>query len=483
MINKQNIKKVISFLFTVLRSAKVILTIIFVILCLLFTSKYYIASVNFYGKIINKLNGYIFLSIATLSALISYPIFSFVCNFKTKQHKSINDILLLCIFFILLGIPASKIDKATHSATEDRKLATMANFFKQNNEINNNFGKDFEKWFNDRFFSRQILIYAYEKITQKINKNYNTNRVIINTKDKWFFFKREIKENYTIPNSEELDIIRNNLTVFTQFCNENNIKSYIVIIPNKSNIYREYIPFHNLDNQRTYGEVMFDYFNKGKNEDFVLLYPEKEFLEAKSQNTDRLFFSSDLHLTPFGGYIVYKAIMKEIKKDFEKLKIAELNDFDCVKSKTAFINVDENIIINEKTELDLGYENEVSIKDASFLDYEYQYFYPKKDSKIITTDYDHPYLAKSKTINPEGKYKILLLGTSFMEQPKVFFRYSFKNLDKVRINTAYEKNFHMTRFENYIKTEKPDVLVVLLNEFEAHQYIKSMYDETIELEP
>lgn len=483
MINKPNKQKVLSALCAVFCSARLWLTIAFTLLCLIFLSKYYINQIDFYGVMVYKINGYLFLSIATICILISYPIFSFICDLKTKQNKSISDILLLCVFFVLLFIPAHKINTKTYSDAENRVLAHKAELFDKNNHINNNFGKDFEKWFNDRFFSRGILISFYNKLTRLINKNYNTNRAIINTKDKWFFFKREIKETYTIPELSEFETIRDNLAKFNNFCEENNTKLYFVIVPNKSNIYREYIPFHNLASQKTYGEALFEYFNEGKELPFNIIYPEKELLAAKKENNERLFFSSDNHLAPYGGYVVYKTVMQQIKKNFPNQKIAQLTDFDCIKSRSVFTNEDENYTIGDEQYLNLGFENDATLKDNSFLNYEYKYFFPKKDSNIQTTTYDDPYLLKSKTVNSNGQQSLLLLGSSFSEQPKIFFRYSFKKLDKIRLNTAYEKNFHLSRFENYITQKKPDVVIVIISELEAHDYIKSMYDESIELEP
>lgn len=482
MINRQNIQKIISVLCSIFCSVRLWLTIVFTLAALIILSKYYIIPSNFYGVMVYKFNVYLLLSIIAICILISYPVFSFICDLKSKQYKRVSDILFLCVFFILLFIPASNINTETYSDNENRTLAHKAKFFDKNSQINNNFGKDFEKWFNDRFFSRDILISFYNKFIRMVNKNYNSTRVIINSKDKWFFFKREIKETYTIPEPIEFEIVRNNLAKFNAFCNENNIRLYFVVIPNKSNIYREYIPFHKLDNKKTYGEVLFDYYNKDKEYWYTLIYPEKEILDAKRTSSDRLFFSSDNHLTSFGGYIVYKSIMQQIKKDFPDIRITQLSDYDCIKSKSIFSYQDEDYMVTDE-HLELGFENDTSIKDESYLNYEYKYFYPKSSSTIKTITYDNQYLMKNKTYNNNGKYKLILMGSSFSEQPKIFFRNSFKYVDKIRLNTAYEKNFHLSRFEEYIKHEKPDVLVVIISEFEAHGYIKSMYDESVELEP
>lgn len=76
----------------------------------------------------------------------------------------------------------------------------------------------------------------------------------------------------------------------------------------------------------------------------------------------------------------------------------------------------------------------------------------------------------------------MLLGSSFTEQTKLFFASTFKNTYKIRLNNLYEKNFHVSRFLEHIKNNRPDILIVIISESEIWEYISTMYDDTKELE-
>ena len=238
---------------------------------------------------------------------------------------------------------------------------------------------------------------------------------------------------------------------------------------------KEFVPSYNIKNKIPYGAYIAEFLNDATDFNAKFIYPLAAIQKAKITNNERIYFSSDNHMTPFGGYISYLSIMKEIKEDFPDMKIVDLNDF--VVKKNKLVNINEE----ETADYTIGSENISSIAKNTVLDYEYSYYYPKKEPKHFA--YDDPHVFKSKSFNPDGKRKLLLIGSSAAEQPKIFFRQSFKSVDKIRLNTSYEKNFHLSRFERYIEKQKPDVLVVIISEFEARDYIKSMYDETVELEP
>lgn len=399
------------------------------------------------------------------------------CLYKFLNYKTnIIDFLFVAIFFIFLFIPASNIDKTSVSNPERRTLHSFKPIISQN-KINSEFGKDFENWFNDRFYTRNFFIGLNKKIVNSTSKIYNDGKVIFDKNEGWFFYQREIDGTYKNPDENEFLLIKNNINKFNDFCRKNNVKMYFVIEPDKSNIYREKLPFYNFKNKQTYGEKLFYYLKNNPDKHFSVIYPENEVMQAKNISPQLLFFKTDNHQTETSGYVTYLAIIKEIKKDFPEIPIAKQSDFYVKKNK--YVNLGE-----EGTEdFTIGNLNNISIEDEKYLDFDYDYFYPKKETGVVFKPYGDPYLLKNKAYSPKGKRKAILLGSSFMEKDYVFLRHSFKNTDKIRLNTGYEKNFHTNRFENYIKKEKPDILIICINESEIYGYVSSMYDNSIELEP
>ena len=458
----------------VLFSVRLWLTLAVAAVSAMLCKNYYTSEEVLYGLTFYKIDYCILGIIVSITSVLAYNIFSYICNFKSVEKKSVSDILLTCIFIILLFIPASHINKVKSEITENRQLAEYPQIF-NDYKINKNFGKEFENWFNDRFFLRNYLIYLNTAIQKSINNIYKDNDVIVFLKSGWFFLRQEIKNTYKIPVYNELYMIKANLNRFNDFCILNNIKVYFVIIPDKSNVYREFIITEKLKNRQTYADRVYQYLNSSNDTSFTYIYPADRLIETKKSQNKLLFYKQDSHQTDFGGYIVYQALMKEINKDFPEIKTAKLEDFSVKKCK--MVNYGE-----KEKDFHLGNVNEMSLKDIKYMDYENEYYYPK-DKNIITEQYDDPYLLKNRTHNPLGKRKVILLGSSFVEKINLFIKSSFEYTDKIRLNTAYEKNFHVIRFEDYLINEKPDVLIVVLNESELFDYISTMYNDKLELEP
>lgn len=399
---------------------------------------------------------------------------------KLAQKIKLNEILFLIIFFSLLFLPAMKLNKNTYSDVEKRPLAKFKPLFTKDGKtlkINNNFGKDFENAFNDRFWGRNGLICLYRNTFDFINRNHNSNRVIVDKKNGWFFLKKEVVQTYSTPTNRELSFMKENLNKFDDFCKSNGIKLYFVFTAEKSNIYQEYLPFYNLKNKDTLGRIFDRYLKESNDADFEHIFVEKEFFDFKKTNNQRLFFSTDNHYTNIAGFIVYKTVMNSIKKDFTDIKISDITDFDEYASKK--VNWSGNF---DEEAFGLGYLNETLYNDEKYLDYHYLYFKPKPDSAIKYLS-DNGEFKEIKINNINGKYNVLLLGSSYVEATKLYFANSFKNTIKIRLNNSKEKNFHVSRFEKYIMEKRPDVLVVLISEFELFDYISTMYDDTKELEP
>lgn len=128
-----------------------------------------------------------------------------------------------------------KISDEEISPKENRRLAAYKPFI-EHNEINYNFGKDFDSWFSDRFLLRDVLIPLYNKINLTLRSDFvETRKVDLIKSNGWMF------EKYPRSlSNEEFDIIAANLNRFNQFCIKNGIKLYVLIPPAKEFYCRKY---------------------------------------------------------------------------------------------------------------------------------------------------------------------------------------------------------------------------------------------------
>lgn len=268
--------------------------------------------------------GYPFLIIIICGYLIVLKITSYLADFKNiKQHSRI-EIIFLTLFFIMLFIPMSNINKDKISEKENRTLATWKPFI-INNQINYNFGKDFDDWFNDRFATKYILT-DLNNLSLFLNRSWQTNKVI-KGRDGWLFFKRcgSIRnfQNLDLFSKEELEEITQYIESIDNYCKKRNKKFYFVITPDKNKIYGEFYPYSikktNPDSKSRAFQLI-KYLEE--NTSIKVIYPYEALHKEKSKNKP-LYFKTDTHWNELGAYVAYKEIMKVINSD-NKLKMATI---------------------------------------------------------------------------------------------------------------------------------------------------------------
>ncbi len=288
------------------------LSFIVTIVLLLLTHKIWIVTSN---KLVFNL--YPFLIILICGYLLSLKLTSYLADFKNIQKQSRIEIIFLTVFFVMLFIPMSHINQNAVSKKENRKLAQYKSLIKNSGELNYNFGKDFDNWFNDRFYLKNLL-YEINSLTTICNKNWQTTRVLKGDEN-WLFYKGENSiENYQNSNmfsENELVQITNYLTSINNYCKKRNKKFYFVIAPDKNKIYGEYYPQSikkvNPDTDSRANQLKNHLQN---NTDINVLYLYDTITEHKKENL--LYYKTDTHWNHLGAYYGYSEIINTINKDF-----------------------------------------------------------------------------------------------------------------------------------------------------------------------
>ena len=186
-------------------------------------------------------------------------------------------------------------------------------------QVNNNFGTDFEAWFNDRFFMRKALVWLHNSIKKEVNIHKQNDYILIG-EDGWTFCKDDDDiqnyQNLKLFSPEELKHIAQYLSSIDRWCNDNNIKFYFLIAPDKNKIYGEYYKFARKirPDSESRTQQLIRYLNE--NTRVKVAYPY-ESLHAAKQNGFLLYFKNDIHWTHLGAYCGYTDLMELIGRDFE----------------------------------------------------------------------------------------------------------------------------------------------------------------------
>lgn len=274
----------------------------------------------------------LFVIIAVLTFLLTYKLSDYVADFKTVQGKSRIEIVFLCVFFIFLFIPMSFINQDEISQTENRVLTKWYPLIKENKQINFDFGKNFNAWFNDRFYLRNRFINKYYQILSYFSKDYYEDKRTIYNKGADFAYhkwgnsvNRYLRKD--LFSEHELAEIHQKVSKLKEYCQANNVKLYIMLSNDKESIYPEYYPTYYKPNDNiSRREQVYNLLLTIPNLDIIS--PTQRLLQAKQNRL--VFLPYDTHLNTYGSYLEYEEIMSNIKNNFPYVKQTAFTQFDVV---------------------------------------------------------------------------------------------------------------------------------------------------------
>ena len=396
---------------------------------------------------------YIFTIILICGYLLSLKITEYLADFKTLKNQSRIEIIFLTIFFGMLFIPMSHIDTRTvKSVSENRNLATYKPFFDKEHKINYSFGKDFNNWFNDRFYFRMHLVYLNKYLLY-----YSNNRFVKCAKNKeidkynnFLYYEGAPLDKVTLDNSLHY------LKKLNKFCNNNNIKLYTLIVPKKEQVYM--LPSY----KKQVKDNLLELIHKPKYANLNIIYPLEEL--KKASNNQYTYFKTEHHWTDDGAFIGYLSVMNKIKKDYPQVKTLDYNDFNYRYNYKVQADWDDNEFRRGQTCDNFALPNFLCSKS---LDVKYRYFDYKDASNLKKRITEEEFIRHKNYFYDKGAdIRVVLLGTSMGENLAKFIPYSFKNTKRIRTNEVIGiinnpiHNFKIMKYHKYqILNYKPDIII------------------------
>lgn len=363
-----------------------------------------------------------------------------------KGKKIINYFTVLG-FFLILAFPMVNgymqfIDEA--EIVENRKLGEKPVF-----DINvlDNYTEKYNTYYSDNFSLRTNLIHFLNKSEHNVFGLSSKPGVVTAGTNGWFYATKSkaYYENTILYNKEELDRIQQELIQRNHWCEAKGIKYYTVIVPNKMNIYPEYLP-------RTV-------FKKGKKSRYdqltgldsdadINIIGLKETLLNHKKDKYLLYQKVDDHWTDFGAFLGYQTIMKNVEKDFPELKPQSLDEY------TVSIELKDGNMVGMISLTDKFPERFVKLtrkKLSSVVPGKKKGY--KSDGAISA---DQVEMVK---VNPDGKpLKCLIIRDSFSRAMMPFFNEHFQSI------TYIHDSWRGGLRQDIIELEKPDVVMVIMLE-------------------
>lgn len=414
-----------------------------------------------------QLNLKLLFSIFVFAFLFSYKLIQWIMKFKIIERFSKSDIVFLSVFFVLLLLPMMQISKEKKSWRENRMFASQPVLIHKKG-INLNYGNDFKKWFNDRFFGRDILLSAYANIFYYTNRVFENHRALYDKETQWMFNKPLVANLLTETTIQ--DVIKN-IQQFDTFCRENNARLYVLIVPKKERVYSDELSFYGYDFQKDSAFKMQIKQVQEALSDARVVYPYSELIQGKEK--DFVFFKSAHHWTDWGAYIGYQSLMKRISNDFPDIKIVSLDNYTVSHSN----EIRDDYPRDYNKGHTLGVLN-IREKADDILTETYNY-YDYIDTSIVSEKRGH-YIKDFNNFEKNVKYRLFLTGNSQNENLLQYLPYSFKTMQFLRMNRgqqpAKDEYKFMKLYKNDLITFKPDIVVVTISENIIAEFAKFYKD-------
>ncbi|MFT6982943.1 MAG: hypothetical protein ACJAUD_001714 [Crocinitomicaceae bacterium] len=364
-----------------------------------------------------------------------------------ERGKKIINYFTVLGFFLILVFPMVSgymqfIDEA--EIVENRELAEKPVF-----DINtlDNYTEKYNTYYSDNFSLRTHLIDFLNKSEFNVFGLSSKPGVVTAGKDGWFYATKSktYYENTFLYDKVELAKMRQELVQRNDWCQAKGVKYYTVIVPNKMNIYPEYLPRTVFKKGKT---SRYDQLTGLDSDPKINIIGLKETLLQHKKDRYLLYQKADDHWTDYGAFLGYQTIMQRVEMDFPELKPQSLDEY------TVSIEVKEGNMVGMISLTDEFPENFVKLtrKMPSLV-------VPGK-KKGYTSDGGIPALeVETVKLNPNGKpLKCLIIRDSFTRAMMPYLNEHFQSI------TYIHDSWRGGLRQDIIEREKPDIVLVIMLE-------------------
>ncbi len=371
-------------------------------------------------------------------------------NQNIANGVRIRQIIVFSLFIIAISLPildyVLKIS-GDYENTENRNKASLPKF---DVELLDPFPCQFDSYYSDNHNFRGELLSLNTSFKYNI-LNISPNKNIVEGEDGWLYLSKYLDSyiNKRLFTNIEIDSFNVIFNERSKWLEDEGIKHYIAIVPNKPQIYPEYLPsFIKKKTQKTKTEQFIENIDDIPNLEVIYL---KDTLLAEKENSPyELFYKTDQHWNDYGAFVGFSAIVKEIKKDFPNLSNLNYNDYVFDTSYTDGKGL-AKILMLHKTIKELEIKTKFKNKQLHY--------------KINDTRYDVPevfpykyayqlFFGSSDTTLPKG----LVIRDSFSNALSNLLPESFGETTLIWDNWCYELH------KDIVKNEKPDFFLTIIIE-------------------
>lgn len=248
-------------------------------------------------------------------------------NNSKKDH--LLKIFFIIIFLGFLFLPCiQQITGIFHydGLNEKRKKAEFPQFSFQNS-INNQYFSEINKYYEDNFGFRDLLIQTNNSLHLKLFQKLLTDDLIVG-KDNWLFYYITLDDYQKKSlHPKEIGKAVTKLEAFSDNLRSHGIDFYLIISPNKNTIYPEYMP-DNISKPKEGSQSNLELFAKELQKNQKVKYLELQSFLLEEKNEYQVYPKNDSHWTYTGAHLVANNILSSIYEQKSLTFYPSTIDFD-----------------------------------------------------------------------------------------------------------------------------------------------------------
>lgn len=366
------------------------------------------------------------------------------------MHNKLRTYLIVLSFILLISFPImnSHLQLVKDIAeTENRKMAEKPVMVYTHLDA---FPKQYEKYYNDNFTIRSIMVKYYNLINLEFFKKSPVPDQVVIGKDKWLFMAGKDLDCYAGLHrfdQSELEAIKEELEYRKKYLEKRGCKFYFVIAPSKASIYPEKMPDGIFRfSKQSWGEQLIEYLQANCD-----VKPIDLFNVLRAQKDNELnYFKLDNHWTQLGAFYAGNEILKRFREEFPGIALTTLEDYNI-----------------ERTEIKTGNILAMISNIGNFSDYSYRLtpksgFLAQNVKPVgypVIKGFPYPWEYESdKEIKGSEKPKILIISDSFGSYLFPFLAEDFRRSVKIFDSWQFKLN------EDIVQSEKPDIFLLVVSE-------------------
>ena len=258
----------------------------------------------------------------------------FISLFYVQYTKPINLFYTFASFFFIFALLLPFLDETFNlfkSNNQEKRVLAKKLALQSDNILD--YPKEFEKYYNDNFGFRTLLVNLGGEIKYQIFKTSSVPSKAAVGKDGWIFLDGTvygITQDLTKQNLYTPELLKQTVVEWERRINhlkKDGIAFYYASWPDKQYIYPEFMPFAmkiiNKDTMSICDQAM--NYLKAKGSDFKIVDVREALKEEKKKH--QVYKKYDSHWNSYGAFVAYSKLMQHISIDFPELKPYILSDF------------------------------------------------------------------------------------------------------------------------------------------------------------